>query len=317
MRNKIWLVTATILVIAGCLLFVWVMTVLKWDFSKLSTDKYVTNTYEINENFSSVSVDTDTADIVFVPSERCTVVCFEQNKVRHSVDVIDGTLVIKAVDTRKWYEYVGINFSSPKITVYLPESEYAALTIKTSTGNVEIPKELGFENVDISQSTGGTACYAPVSETLKVKTSTGSIRVESASVGALDLAVSTGRVTVSDVVCKGEAKIKVSTGRTVMTNVKCQSLTTSGSTGNITLENVVAADTLNIKRSTGNVRLDMADASEIFIKTDTGSVEGSLLTAKVFIAKTDTGRISVPDTTSGGRCEITTDTGDIKITVKS
>jgi len=41
-----------------------------------------------------------------------------------------------------------------------------------------------------------------------------------------------------------------------------------------------------------------------------------LLTDKVFITKTDTGSINVPDSITGGRCEIKTDTGDIKITVK-
>ena len=40
------------------------------------------------------------------------------------------------------------------------------------------------------------------------------------------------------------------------------------------------------------------------------------LTEKIFIAKTDTGEIKVPETTSGGKCKITTDTGDIKIEIK-
>ena len=49
--------------------------------------------------------------------------------------------------------------------------------------------------------------------------------------------------------------------------------------------------------------------------TDTGDVRGSLLSEKVFIVNTDTGRKEVPDTITGGRCEITTDTGDVKITI--
>ena len=55
------------------------------------------------------------------------------------------------------------------------------------------------------------------------------------------------------------------------------------------------------------------DAAEIFVETDTGDVKGSLLSEKVFIPKSDTGDIKVPKTVTGGRCEITTDTGDIKI----
>ena len=70
-----------------------------------------------------------------------------------------------------------------------------------------------------------------------------------------------------------------------------------------------------IKRSTGDIRFDNSDATEIFVETDTGNVTGSLLTDKVFITQTDTGNVNVPKTVTGGRCEITTDTGNIKIIV--
>jgi hypothetical protein len=38
-----------------------------------------------------------------------------------------------------------------------------------------------------------------------------------------------------------------------------------------------------------------------------------LLSEKVFITKSDTGRIDVPETVTGGKCKITTDTGSIRI----
>ena len=40
--------------LVGCIIFGGVMTVLKWDFGKLSTNKYETNTYEINEAFKQI-----------------------------------------------------------------------------------------------------------------------------------------------------------------------------------------------------------------------------------------------------------------------
>lgn len=82
------------------------------------------------------------------------------------------------------------------------------------------------------------------------------------------------------------------------------------------MKNVIATEKFSIERSTGDVTFDGADAAEIFVKTDTGDVKGSLLTDKVFITETDTGRVDVPKTTIGGRCEITTDTGDISIEIK-
>ena len=150
---------------------------------------------------------------------------------------------------------------------------------------------------------------------IKIKTSTGRISVESVSAKLLDLSASTGDITVSNAVCEGGVTVNVSTGKTMLTAVSCKSVLSNGSTGNIFLSGVIVADTITIKRSTGGITFEKSDASEIFVKTDTGDVKGTLLSDKVFITKTDTGRIRVPDSVTGGRCEITTDTGDIHIEV--
>lgn len=81
------------------------------------------------------------------------------------------------------------------------------------------------------------------------------------------------------------------------------------------MENVIASGKFTCKRDTGDVKLTLCDAAELYIKTDTGDVTGSLKTDKIIFAQTDTGKVSVPKTTTGGRCEIETDTGDIKITI--
>jgi len=317
-RTKVWLIIATSLVLIGSIIFGGVMSVLKWDFTKLSTVKYEKNDYEMREDYQHISIITNTADIVFAPSENSTtlVSCYEQKGNMHSVSVKDGTLEIKIVDTRKWYEYIGINFGTPKITVYLPQGEYGKLSIKSSTGDVHIPEVFKFISIDISESTGNVTNYASALEGVKIKTSTGNICVEDVSAGSLDLTVSTGKVTVSGVTCEGDIAVGVSTGKTYLSNIQCKNFTSSGSTGDISLNNVIATEKLSIKRSTGDVKFDGSDAAEIFIKTDTGDVTGSLLTDKVFITQTDTGNIDVPKTVNGGRCEISTDTGDIKISVK-
>lgn len=314
---KIWLVTAFFLVLIGCIIFWGIMSMLEWDFTKLSTSKYETNNHVINEKFKSITVDTNTADIDFVLSEdtKTSVICYEQQNERHSVGVKDGTLLIEVVDTRKWYEYIGINFSVPKITVYIPRGEYETLSVKSDTGDVEIPKDFKFKNIHISGSTGDVTNYAFFSERIKIKTSTGNICVKNISSGTLDLSVSTGNVTVSEVTCEDNITVNVSTGKVKLSDIACKSIISSGSTGDILLNNVIAKEKFSIERSTGDVKFDGCDASEIFVETDTGDVKGSLLSEKVFIVNTDTGKKDVPDTITGGRCEITTDTGDIKITI--
>lgn len=317
-KTKIWLITATSLVLIGGIIFAGAMTVLKWDFRKLSTVKYETNSYEINEEFNNISVNIDTADITFVSSEdeKTSVVCYEEKNEKHAVTVKDGTLAIEVVNTKKWYEYVGVNFGSPKITVYIPKGEYGALSIKTDTGDIKIPKEYKFESINISGSTADVTNYASVSSNIKIKLSTGDIYIKNISANTMNLTVSTGKVVAKEVNCKGNVNVKVSTGDTELSGVTCKNIISSGNTGDIYLKNVVAEEKLSIKRSTGDVIFKKSDANELFVKTDTGDVKGSLLTEKVFIAKTDTGRVDLPKTVTGGRCEITTDTGDISITVE-
>lgn len=317
-RTKVWLITAACLMLIGCIIFGGVMTMLKWDFTKLSTGKYETNDYEITESYSDISIITDTADVVFAPSENqiTSVVCHEQESVKHSVTVKNGKLVIEVSDTRKWYEYIAVNFDTPKITVSVPQGEYGALLVKSDTGNVEIPKDFTFESIDISESTGNVTNFASASENIIIKTSTGSIRVENVSASALDLSVSTGRVTVSDVSCEGDVKINVSTGKTNLTDIRCKNVVSNGNTGAISLKNVIAAEIFSIERSTGDVKFDGCDAAEIFVKTDTGDVTGTLLSDKAFVVETATGSVDVPKTASGGKCEITTSTGDINVSIK-
>ncbi|MBQ9780806.1 MAG: DUF4097 family beta strand repeat protein [Clostridia bacterium] len=315
--KKIWLITAASLLMLGCVIFVAVMTMLNWDFTKLSTSNYETNTHKISEAFRDISVETNTADITFVPTENaeCFVECFEQENLKHSVTVNNGKLMIRVDDTRKWYHFISLGFDSPKITVYLPRGKYDALSVESDTGDVEIPSDFSFTSIDISEDTGDVKSFASVSGAVRIHTSTGRIRLADITVGSMELKTSTGNVIASDIICAGDISVTVSTGETHLSAVTCQNLTTKGSTGALTLEQVVANGNFNIERSTGDVTFVGSDAAEIFVYTDTGDVEGILLTDKVFIVNSDTGEIDVPNSITGGRCEITTDTGDIKIKI--
>ena len=296
--KKVWIIVAVSLIFLGCVIFGGVMTKLKWDFNKLSTAKYETNQYQLTADYKNISIKGKNEDIIFMPSDdiNSIVVCYEQEKVKHSVNVVDGTLVIDVTDMRKWYEHIGVFFDTPKVTLYIPKGEYGQLTINASTGDVQIPKEFWFENIDISISTGSVKCLSSASGNVKIKLSTGDIKMENISADSIELSVTTGDVMLADVTCEG--------------------IRSNGSTGDITLKSVVAKRQFFIKRSTGGVRLDKSDGGEIIIKTSTGDIKGSLLSDKVFITNADTGSVNVPETTTGGKCQLTTDTGDIRIKIE-
>lgn len=297
--TKIWLMIGASLVILGLLLFGIAMYINDGDFNKLGTVNYETNTWQLDGEFQNISIDSDTADIQFLPSEDGVgkVVCHEPTNDKHQVSVQNGTLTIQLVPEKEWYDYISITtFEKTEITVYLPEDTYTTLSIKESTGDVLIPREFQFENIDVSVSTGDVQCLASASKGIRIKTSTGHILLKDVSTETLELTVSTGDVH--------------------LTSVFCTNLISKGSTGDLTMKNVFATEKFSIERSTGDVSFEKCNASELYIETDTGHVKGSLLSEKIFITQTDTGEVNVPKTMTGGRCEIETDTGDIEITIE-
>jgi len=317
-KRKRWLIAAGVLVMIGLLLFVSVMTVYDWDFTKLNTVPFATRTYTVDQAFCKLSFETDTADIQLALSQdnKCRVICYEQENQFHSVAVANETLMIRAQDEREWYEHIGIIVGAPEITVYLPKTAYDTLTIEGSTGDIEIPLEFNFEKLDVTTDTGDVICRALVAESVKIGTSTGRIDVEGTSPVTLDLSVSTGNVTVADVICAGEIAVSVSTGKVHITDTECRNLISDGDTGDLILKNVIAEESFAIERTTGDVTFDGCDAGEISVTTDTGDVTGTLLSGKIFTVSTDTGDVEVPESVPGGKCRITTNTGDIRLSVQ-
>lgn len=276
--TMVLLIVAICLVVIGMILLAITLGINGWDFRHLDTRIFETNTHPISTEFHSILVNTDTADIRFLPSPdgQCRVVCYEAENARHTVRVQDGTLTIRLAEDKAWYEYIGIHFETPKVTLYLPEEVYENLSIHADTGDVEVSDDLTFSQIAISVSTGD-------------------IHLDNITAKSITLTQSTG-----DVVAR---------------NVQCQQFHSTGSTGDLELHNLTASETISIARSTGDVRFEACDAEEIIIHTDTGDVTGTLLTPKIFQVETDTGRVDIPESGSGGKCQIKTDTGDIQVEI--
>ena len=318
MKKKILLISLG-LVAVGVVVFMVALIASGFNISGMFSSKRETNTYVVEEAFDTIQIDTKEADIIFKQSndEKCSVVCVEREKEKHNVKVENGVLLINSDDTRSWYDYFSLFSGSLSVTVYLPSNAYSNLKIDGSTGDIEIPKEFSFNSVYITASTGDVKLFSSVNGGLVVETSTGNISLDKISAKNILLTVSTGKIGLNSVSCEDSITLKVSTGDITMNDVTCNNLFSMGSTGEIEMKNVVVSDTINFNRSTGDIYFDGCDAGTIYIKTSTGDVEGTLLSEKVFIVDTSTGNKDVPKTITGGRCEITTSTGDIKIGIKN
>ena len=313
-----WIITAIVLLVTGIVICGVSFGVLGFDLGKLSTVTYVTNTYDVSEKFQNISIDGDTENIKFVFSEeeKCRVVCFEEENDLHTVRVEDQTLTIEKKDRKGFWWNVSIATESPSITVYLPEKVYKELSIESDTGDVEIPKEFSFDTIDVNLDTGDMSCLASAEGDIRVRTDTGHITIADVTAAGMLLSSDTGKMELSDVKISGDLEIQEHTGKVVLENVKCRNFTSDGDTGSLVMTNVTASGEFNLERNTGDIEFHGCDAETIYVETDTGDVTGTLLTDKVFITETDTGSVDVPKSVSGGRCEISTDTGDIRIEIQ-
>lgn len=318
-RNiKKGLAAAALLIALGLLIFAAAMTVCGWDFSRLSAVSYTTNVHEIDESFTDITVQADTADVTFMPASdgRCRVVCQEPTDRPHTVTVQDGMLTVTAQDIWQGNNFIGIDWHQPTIAVYLPQTVYGVLSTRTSTGDITLPQDFRFDSIQLTVSTGDISCRASAADTVRLEAGTGDICAEDLTAAGLELSVSTGVITANGVDCTGDVQITVSTGDATLTDVRCQNLLTDGSTGDLRLQNVYAAGRFSVERSTGDVIFDGSDAAELLIKTSTGDVTGILLTGKKFITETNTGTVDVPEDADGGLCKISTDTGDIGLKIQ-
>ena len=299
MSNTKLSVLAIILIVVGALILGAVFLGAGFDFTKLNTTDFETNEYEITDTVEHILITTDTTNVVFLKSDngKTRVVCYERVNSKHSVEVTNGTLTVSEKDDRSWYEYVSINFSSPELIIYLPDNLFVNLNINASTSDITLSSNLSFDNVDITVGTGDVCLEGINASTLKVSTSTGDISL-------------------SDLTVKSGLSVTVSTGDFEGKNIICQDLTTVGVTGDVELENTRISGELIIERSTGDVELVASDADSITIKTSSGDVECELLSDKTFSTHTISGSVFVPSGTRGGKCEVTTSSGDIKIKIK-
>lgn len=316
--TKIWLAVAAALIVLGGAMFAGAVSSNGWDIRTLSTESYRTETIPVEGAFADISVRADIADIVLLPSDdgSCKAVFYEQEDAQYTASVQGGTLTVTGTEPKKRLSFFAFYGTSPKITLYLPEAEYASLLIRGKTGDAAVAKELRFDSAEIVLTTGSVKMNASVSGALRISTTTGDILAESIAAGSVGLETTTGDVTARSVAAEGAVTVGVRTGEAYLYGVSCRELTSDGSTGDILLSGVTASERIAVTRTTGDVRLDSSDAPSLFLKASTGDVTGTLLTGKTFSAHATTGDVSVPQSAGEGTCEIKTTTGDIRIRIK-
>lgn len=284
--TKIFVIFGSIVLAAALVLFIAGMSVINWDFSKLSTVQYSVLTFEqTDENIHSIDVRYQTADIAVSVSPDAEKIAVKYpvrtnadgEQAAVSLKTENGTLYIAESDDN--FEPVTWHIGSvPPVEIVLPAAEYGSLHLQTDTGDMRITDVTAAQNITL-------------------QTDTGDIELSGGSAANISATADIGDIRITDVTA-------------------AQKITLKSDVGDLTLNSVIAAE-IEADAGTGNVSANGIAADAIGLSADTGDIRGALAGKEADY--TISVRIGLGDSNlqSGGsgakRLNVATDTGDIAL----
>ena len=347
MKNgmKIALIVAACLVVAGLILgglallsggFRFDSLQIGFGSKTITQAELVAKTYPVAEPFRAIDVRSASGDVDLKHSTdgSCRVECVECEGWTHTVEVRGGTLYVERHTKANVNLLLGTS-GRDVIELWLPETEYDALAVGASSGDVSIPAEYRFGtasvactsgDIDFRAQVGGALTAAATSgavavtdvgcASLSMSSTSGNLYLSGVESGGVRLSGTSGNVSLESVTVSGDLYVQTTSGDIRMKDVSCRALETESSSGEQTLTDVVAQDTFRMTSTSGDLDLTRCDARALKLHSTSGEVTGSLRSEKIFLTHTSSGDVNVPVGRSGGDCEVETTSGDIRLTVE-
>ncbi len=340
--KKCALFISLVMMIAGAAIFFIAFAIAGFKFQNLSAEKITTQNFEIKEPFQRISVSSYEYDLNILKSEdeKCRIVYTGDEKQPLVCNVMGKELVIDLHNNKKWYENIGLNFQfalpdDTGITVYLPEKEYEAINASSYSGAIDIESGFSFDEANFDTSSGNIKASGMTAEKLDIQSYSGKIDISEISssdninvgtqsgaihagnVDANNVAVDSysGKVSLENLIAKGSLLVGTQSGNAALSG-SADSVTVNTYSGRVNLENAIAKTSLSVETQSGNVVLNDCDAGEITVDTYSGSVSGSLLSDKIFVTSTYSGSVNVPISSGTEICTITTQSGNINLSIQ-
>lgn len=270
--KKIALITVIILAV-GLVITVVGLALLKFNVISIDTLDTFTTTYSESDAFTDIEVKGSGSEVVLIPSEdgECRVVCTEAENITHTVRVTDGTLYIEKHDNRKWNERIGIFMEDMVIEVYLPESEYSNLKIKNSSGGIKVREGFAFKETDI-ENTSGSVDFRSCAGSLDINVTSGSIRLQDVSASEISLETTSGSIKAENINAATAFDVHSTSGSIKIERAICGDIDMSASSGSVKLNNSDASE-IEIKTSSGSVNGTLLTGKMFETHTSSGSVK--------------------------------------------
>ena len=298
--TKIALIVAGGCIALGIILCALGLVFIEDHIMNINVRRFSQTTHEIEEEIHSISVEEIECDVRILVSSDGTrrVECSDGDRIFSVVKVNDGTLKVKRIDDRRWYEHIGIWWNhTPTLNIYLPEGEYESLDILTVSGDVEIPTSFKFKDVNVKSTSGDISSFCRVTDGLTAESTSGDVTVRGVQGGEAEVTTTSGEIDISD--------------------VDAVALSVKTTSGDIELYRIKLDTMMSVYSVSGDIDIDASDAASLELESTSGDIDAVLLSSKNFITDTVSGDVSVPPSdTNAGRCSVTTTSGDVLIKLK-
>ena len=284
--------------------------------------------FSIHDPFRSLELENDVGDIrlAIASDGLCRVEAVKAENFTCLVEVRGDMLSVRGLRTAgsaarsiSWRGlFPGFSFgrNEGSITVFLPEGDYIALGVRTMSGDVELPRGLGFGEGRISTIRGDVTARSAF-RALRMESASGDLELEDMALEHLYAHAASGDVSLEGVTVQETLRLETASGDIRMTNSVCAVLELQTASGDIDAEDVLARDHSLISTASGDVEMDGFDTGEARVSTASGDVDISLLRGKRFEAHSRSGDIRVPSDLPGGSLfRVNTASGDIRISVE-
>lgn len=335
-KKRIILISVLLFVIGLIVSFI-SLCMVNFEFSKFSNLTYTQTEYTDIKDFKNIEIDSD-FDININPTDdgKIKIECNESEELYNNIEVKDNTLFITSNDTRKWYEKAFVLFMIKPMTIdiYLPETNYNDLKIHTGSGDTFVSEKFNFENADLKSSSGDINFKASSKE-INIKCTSGDLYVADSKAENINLRATSGDCEAVNVIAKNDFTAQSTSGDIELDSCDAENLSLNATSGDIYAEdcnaedinlsaksgeceivNTIAENNITIKTTSGDIELDLCDAENLNLTAKSGDIKGTLLSEKIFLTDTNSGDIRVPNSINGGRCEVSTKSGNIKFKIK-
>ena len=207
------LITGMVMLALGTAVIIVSHFVLGFDVYSLSTHTFETRDFDVTEEFQSIKVNVNTANVHLVPSEdeSCKVTCHVKETTTCKVVVEDGVLNV-TTEEEKGFASIDISWDSQIVTIALPKKTLGAVNVMTTTGDVLLSDVLSSEDVTVKTNTGDVSLKRCDAQTLYVKTNTGDVKATLLSEKKFKVKTNTGDIDIPKDGDGGTCEIITNTG---------------------------------------------------------------------------------------------------------